>query len=86
MNKKELLLYEIASSWWACYISWNWVQELAAKYFVWKVERKYNRWLKHNQWKEKVSKGPLDEETDTVFNFIMELSFLTLFLIRLNVK
>lgn len=36
--------YEIRSSWWALWISWNWGQELSARYFAWKVTRKYARY------------------------------------------
>jgi len=36
--------YEISSSWWASWIGWNWGQELAGKYFAWKVKRKYARY------------------------------------------
>lgn len=37
--------YEIKSSWWASWISWNWAQELSAMYFAWKTKRKYSRYL-----------------------------------------
>lgn len=40
---KLLLDYEIASSWWASWISNPWLQELTARYFAWKVGRKYRR-------------------------------------------
>lgn len=42
----ELLLeYEISASWWAQYISNDWLQELASRYFTWKVRRKMSRLL-----------------------------------------
>lgn len=39
-----LLNYEVRSSWWACYISWEWAQKLSSSYFAWKVSRKYARY------------------------------------------
>jgi hypothetical protein len=41
----ELLDYEIRASWWACWVSWSPLQEVAGWYFSWKVKRKYNRYL-----------------------------------------
>jgi hypothetical protein len=41
---RQLLDYEIRSSWWAKYISWTLFQDLTCRYFVWKVERKYKRY------------------------------------------
>lgn len=40
MKKEELIIYEMPS--WFSYISWSWAQELAARYLVWIVNRKYN--------------------------------------------
>jgi hypothetical protein len=39
----QALMYEVHSSLWASWISWGWAQELAAKYFAWKVNRKMRR-------------------------------------------
>lgn len=36
--------YEIRSSWWCKDISNKILQNLAAKYFVWKTKRKYSRY------------------------------------------
>ena len=36
--------YEVRSSGWAAYVSWGWLQTIVAKYFSWKVKRKYDRW------------------------------------------
>lgn len=44
-NEKKIVFvkYEIYSSWWAGLVSNRWLQELAAKYYAWKVERKIKR-------------------------------------------
>lgn len=36
--------YEIAASRWAHLVSWNWAQDLAGRYFAWKLRRKYARY------------------------------------------
>jgi len=36
--------YELRSSLWASWIGWDWAQNISAKYFVWKVLRKYARY------------------------------------------
>lgn len=36
--------YETRASWWAEWISIEWMQEVAARWFVWKVRRKYRRY------------------------------------------
>lgn len=41
---KVFLDYEIHSSKWASFVSWNWMQELSGRYFAWKVKRKYARY------------------------------------------
>jgi hypothetical protein len=50
-KKKELLSdlhtfveYEVRASWWASWISWDWGQYLVAKYFAWKIKKKYERY------------------------------------------
>jgi hypothetical protein len=45
MTPKQCLDYEIGASWWACRVRWKPLQILAAKYFTWKVRRKYRRWF-----------------------------------------
>lgn len=42
----EFVKYEIYSSWWASFIWWEWGQELSSRYFAWKTNRKYDRYLK----------------------------------------
>ena len=42
---KHFLDYELRSSWWADLISIPWMQELSARYFVWKTTRKVERFL-----------------------------------------
>jgi hypothetical protein len=44
-RQQIFLDYEIRSSWWAELIWFEWGQNLAASYFVWKVKRKYKRYL-----------------------------------------
>ena len=39
----QALMYEVHSSLWASWISWEWAQELAAKYYAWKVNRKMRK-------------------------------------------
>jgi len=42
MDKTELLRYELAGSdWWVSLISWGWAQTLVARYFAWKINRKF---------------------------------------------
>lgn len=41
----ELVLdYELRSSPWVCWIGWPWLQQIAGRYFAWKVQRKFDRW------------------------------------------
>jgi hypothetical protein len=47
--RSHLLRYEIAgSAWWVGWIGMTWAQNLAAKYFAWKVSRKL-RALRRNE-------------------------------------
>ncbi len=45
-TRQWVLEYEITSSPIASWIGWEWGQDLCARYFAWKVNRKYNRYLK----------------------------------------
>ena len=49
MNTDETLRlfvdYEVRSSWWASFIGWTWLQNIAAWYFAAKTHRKWKRWL-----------------------------------------
>ena len=47
ITQKEVLRYEIAASWWACWISGNYLQAVIARYFARKVKRKYARYNRH---------------------------------------
>ena len=38
-----LIRYEVYSSLWAGYGSWEWLQSLTAKYYAWKTMRKWKR-------------------------------------------
>jgi len=46
--------YEIRSSWWASWISWNWGQELSGKYFAWKTSKKYARYKQSKMWEQRI--------------------------------
>jgi hypothetical protein len=52
---KIFLDYEIRSSWWAELIWFTWGQDLAAKYFAWKVQRKYNKYLHSRNMQHKIN-------------------------------
>lgn len=52
MTRQEILYYEVAACWWAEWMSLPFLQEIAAKYFAWKVNRKYDRYLKMLKRKE----------------------------------
>ncbi len=47
-----ILNYEISSSWWACLVSNSYLQELTAKYFTWKTERKFKAYRKALKYRE----------------------------------
>lgn len=53
----SILDYEIKSSWWASSISNPYLQDLASRYFAWKVRRKYGRYLLNKMWEEKYKWG-----------------------------
>jgi hypothetical protein len=40
--------WEVASSWWAKFVTWKWAQNLAACYFAWKVGRKWRNYEAHH--------------------------------------
>lgn len=44
LTQEAILHYEVKSSWWAGKISNPILQQLSAKYFAWKVNRKYKRY------------------------------------------
>lgn len=44
-TQAQVTVYEVAASWWAPWISFSPLQDLAARYFVWKGERKYKRYI-----------------------------------------
>lgn len=47
MSIKELIEYEIASSWFAPWVSHPWLQGLVARYYARKVKRKYARLIRY---------------------------------------
>jgi len=48
----DFLEYEVRSSWWVSWISWDWLQELSGRYFAWKTRRKYERYKMSKMWWE----------------------------------
>ena len=44
MTRAEILEYELANSWWAGLICFDWIREVTAQYFAWKVCRKWDRY------------------------------------------
>ena len=48
----SIIDYEIKSSWWASLVSNPYLQDLAGRYFAWKVKRKYGRYLLNKMWEE----------------------------------
>ncbi len=51
--RTTILNYEVSSSWWAGWIGGDYAQEVTAKYFAWKVNRKFNAYLKSMRYREK---------------------------------
>ena len=47
--------YEIKSSWFASWVSCNYGKKLCAKYFVWKVKRKYSRYIKFKEFQQMIN-------------------------------
>jgi|TARA_R110000851_G_scaffold308922_2_gene468122 hypothetical protein len=45
LSRREVLVYEVHSHWFASLASFKWGQYLMGKYFARKVRRKYNRYL-----------------------------------------
>lgn len=46
LQSQDLIAYEMAASaWWASWIFWKWGHDLVASYIVFKVKRKYCRYL-----------------------------------------
>jgi hypothetical protein len=43
--QKMFLEYEVSSSFFASLVWWQWGQDLCARYFAWKVRKKYARYL-----------------------------------------
>lgn len=57
LSMQEVLNYEIHSHWLAGWIDCEWGQDLMAKYFAWKVRRKYNRYLISLEERKRVLNG-----------------------------
>lgn len=59
MHEKQFQImlaeYEIRSSWWASYISNDYLQSLAGKYFAAKVNRKFKRLKQSRQMKMEIA-------------------------------
>jgi hypothetical protein len=45
LTKEEILTYEVHSSCWAGWLNIEWMQNLSARYFAWKTNRKWARYL-----------------------------------------
>lgn len=57
--RHKILEYEINSSLIAPWISWGWMQDLIAKYFAWKVNKKYQRYQARKECREYLKKKNL---------------------------
>lgn len=55
-----VLKYEVAASWWAELVGWDWAQNIAGKYFAWKVRRKWNRYRAMLERREQVARIGLE--------------------------
>lgn len=47
LKREDILHYEVASSWWAGFISSDLGHTLVGKYYAWKVRRKFARYERH---------------------------------------
>ena len=43
ISYEQALFYEIQASWWVSWVSIDWMRDIAARYFAWKVRRKMRR-------------------------------------------
>jgi hypothetical protein len=48
-----ILDYEVSSSWWAGWIGGELAQAVSAKYFAWKVKRKFASYMKSVDYRKK---------------------------------
>lgn len=53
MTQLEALEYEILASSWTGYVSNNWLQKKIADYYLWKVRRKYARYMRRMEFAQK---------------------------------
>lgn len=44
ISRVQALEYEVRSSWWSGFVCIGFLQELAARYYTWKVSRKMRRY------------------------------------------
>jgi hypothetical protein len=51
---KEANEWEVASTYWAQFVSWKWAQWLAGQYFSWKVRCKYAVYEAHHARKKRL--------------------------------
>lgn len=63
MNLRDILDYEVRSSWWAWMVSWGWLQGLACRYFAGKIKRKYARYLSSMAFDEEIAKRKRETTT-----------------------
>lgn len=81
LTTDQLIQYEVCGSWWASYISWGWLQNIAANHFSRKVRRKLKRYkwymeklqVTNNFTDTKIAHfrgGPMDGKTEKVHAFL----------------
>lgn len=46
LTNQQILYYEVMTSFWVEHLTWQPLQNLAARYYAWKVNRKYARYLR----------------------------------------
>ena len=55
---KQILDYELHSSWWAPWISFGYLQQVVATYFAWKVRSKFAQYQNSKKWEDHFKKNP----------------------------
>jgi len=53
LQVEDVLRYEIYSNWLARHAFFNWLQNIVASYMLWKVKRKYSKYIYHINLKNK---------------------------------
>lgn len=55
ISLSDMLDYEIRSSWLVSWIGWNWGEDLAVKYFIWKTKIKFKRYTMSKTWERQMN-------------------------------